>query len=224
MRGTSFKDNTNGKCVLFVSCQRELGSGFIQLWERKKINCKSFPCLCYMLNHLQKYIVSMLAFRLLHLFPKYPAPCYWPIPSKSNSIVKCVWGTLVMLAVLVDRSKCRRNWCKSAVHFSGHLWWTTLWDQSTNNSFGSHFSINSWMFILGPASCLFSKNTTANWYVDSHWTAIGSKGPGNNWTAIGIVLANFKSGLYCANLPFGKATTICFPFGLHDAHLLNWIR
>lgn len=68
-------------------------------------------------------------------------------------------------------------------------------------------------------SGLFSIKTTANWYVDSHWTAIGENGPGKRLTVHGIVFANFKSGLYCASLPFGKATTICLPFGLQQAQL-----
>lgn len=152
MRGASFENNANGKCVLFVRCQRELGSGFIQLWERKKINRISFPCQCFMLNHLQKYIVSMLAFRLFQLFPKFPVPYYWPFPSKSNSIVKCEWETPALFAVLVDRSKCRRNWCKSAVHFSEHLWWTALWNQSTQvismSIFNRVVNVHTWSSFL----------------------------------------------------------------------------
>lgn len=49
--------------------------------------------------------------------------------------------------------------------------------------------------------------------------AIGLKEHGNSLIVHGIVLANFKSGLYCEILPSGKATAICFPFGLHEAHL-----
>lgn len=49
--------------------------------------------------------------------------------------------------------------------------------------------------------------------------ATGENGAGNSCTEHGIVLANFKSGLYCANFPFGNATTICLPFGLQQAQL-----
>lgn len=49
--------------------------------------------------------------------------------------------------------------------------------------------------------------------------AIGKNCTGNKGTVHGIVFANFKSGLYCANLPIGNATTICFPFGLQQAQL-----
>lgn len=49
--------------------------------------------------------------------------------------------------------------------------------------------------------------------------AIGENGPGSTGTVHGIVFANFKSGLYCANLPFGNATTICFPLGDQQAQL-----
>lgn len=49
--------------------------------------------------------------------------------------------------------------------------------------------------------------------------AIGENGPGSTGTVHGMVFANFKSGLYCANLPFGNATTICFPLGDQQAQL-----
>lgn len=64
------------------------------------------------------------------------------------------------------------------------------------------------------------KKIAANWYVDNHCKAIISNGCSNTlFDAYGIVRANLRSGLYCASFPFGNPTTICLPFGLHEAHL-----
>lgn len=64
------------------------------------------------------------------------------------------------------------------------------------------------------------RKIAANWYVDNHCKAIISNGFSKAlFAAYGIVRANFKSGLYCASFPFGNPTTICLPFGLHEAHL-----
>lgn len=92
--------------------------------------------------------------------------------------------------------------------------------QKKKNQVKKHHNID-WCVIHCTASSFSSTNTTANWYVDSHWTATGENGAENSCTEHGIDLANFKSGLYCANLPSGNATTICFPLGLQHAQLYN---
>lgn len=130
--------------------------------------------------------------------------------------LRCSWSRLTVIYVIII-DVCR--W---------HVFWCVYNKQGCKLKTTFFIIRSDDQIIFGVLHCavssLSSTKTTANWYVDSHWTAIGENGPGKRLTVHGIVFANFKSGLYCASLPLGKATTICLPFGLQQAQLKKYLK